>query len=175
MKLTIPCAVIGVLAMFGCSTTSHGVIGTDDTANWLHRNETRSCTVTLKKKLHVQPIEGGLAAQSSEGPPTPSPENQLRLISGDQLSSIALEKVRRIEVVDHARGALDGVLIGAGVGALLGAGTGLVLGGEEVKGEAVWSSRSLACEVMAGILGLFGAISGAAVGGGVGHRNILVF
>jgi hypothetical protein len=176
MGLRSPGLLFSVLLLVlwsGCSTTTHGVVDSPATADWIKQNHGRTCSITFKKRLHTRPIKGTLWAPT---PTSLSPETQILLVAGGDEHEIPLGMVHTMEVVNGPRGVPDGALIGAGAGALLGAVMGYAAArdyhGEGAPSESV---RLEAAGVAAAIFSLFGSMLGAGIGGGVGHRDIVAF
>lgn len=121
-------------------------------------------------------MKGVLWAPSPTAAPSLSQETRILLISDGDEHEIPLEMVRTMEVVHGPRGIPDGALIGAGVGALVGAAAGYSLVRDQRgEGAVTAEGKVAAAGIMAAIVSLFGSMLGAAVGGGVGHRDILAF
>jgi hypothetical protein len=160
----------------GCSTTTHGVAGSQATADWIKQNQSRVCSITFKQGLHTKPIKGRLWMPDPTSPPSLSPETRILLVSGGDEQEISLGMVRTMEVVNGPRGVPDGALIGAGIGALTGAAVGYSAA-RAVHGEGAPTEggQVMVAGIVSLIFSMFGSMFGAAVGGGVGHRDILVF
>ncbi len=159
------------IAWSGCSTTTHGVVGSRVTADWLNQNKSSPCSVTFKEGIETKPIKGVLATPPTTSRPSPSPATRVVVVSGNEKQEVLLGTVDRLTAVHPVAGLGDGICIGAAVGILLGLGSQLARfsGGESTDGKGG--------QVLSATVGttVIGALIGMLVGGSAGHRNILVF
>jgi len=89
---------------------------------------------------------------------------------------VSIERVKRVTVVKHGWGALEGAGIGAATGALLGAlygATGDLSAYERSMDCTIICNKSDAAGWNALIFGVLGLVGGTLTGAVIGHRDIL--
>ena len=162
---------VSIITLGACSTTTHGVVGSQVTADWIEEQKSRPCTITFKEALQAMPVEGSLGTPTPTVPRSRSPETRILLVSGTDKQEIPLAMVSTVTVVSPPQGLRDGALIGAAVGILAGLGSSMIQLAS--KGDMAGKGG----EVLSTTVGttLIGALIGVLIGGGAGHRNILAF
>jgi len=153
-------------ALVGCSTTTVGKVGDPSAQWWLadHRADSE-VTVATVDGWHSQTDVAFRAVSPTE--------IHFRTREG---AVVPIENVRRVTVVKHGRGALDGALLGIGIGALGGYLYGLTR-------DLSPYERSMDCTIICNnsdaanwgalTFSVLGLLAGTLTGAIVGHRDML--
>jgi hypothetical protein len=155
---------IVALAGAGCWSTTTGSTADPGVQRWLADN-------------HASEM---IAETTDRGP---EPSVVVQAVSPTEISFrtkndtvVPIGQVRRLTVVSHGRGALEGAGIGVVTGALLGGLYGLSRGlsaYERSQDCTIVCNNSDAAEWGALMFGVLGLISGTLVGAVAGHRDVL--
>ena len=149
----------------GCWSTTVGSVADPRTQRWLAENASSQVTIDTTDRGPEQTAVAFTAAS-----PTVI---SFRTTSG---TVVPIERVRRVTVVSHGRGALEGALIGAAAGAALGSLYGLNRGlsaYERSMDCTIICNNSDAAEWGALMQGVLGLVSGVLTGAVVGHHDVL--
>jgi hypothetical protein len=159
-----PLAIVA-LASAGCWSTTTGSTADPGVQRWLADNDASEMIAETTDRGPEQP---GVVVQA----PSPT-EISFRTKSG---AVVPIGQVRRLTVVSHGRGALEGAGIGVVTGALLGGLYGMSRGLSSYERSmdcTIICNNSDAAEWGALMFGVLGLISGTLVGALAGHRDVL--
>jgi len=154
-----------VLTGAGCWSTTVGSTADPGVQRWLAENASSEMTVETTDR---GPEQSGVVVQAA------SPTDVSFRTKNDTV--VPIGQVRRLTVVSHGRGALEGAGIGVVTGALLGGLYGLSRGlthYESSEDCSIICNNSDAAEWGALMFGVLGLISGTLVGALAGHRDVL--
>jgi hypothetical protein len=150
-----------------CSTTTYGNAGAPG-ATELGWVKDRAFS-----DMHVV-LAGGAGERTAVALDAASPTDIRFKTTGGEV--IPLGQIRRITVVEHALGALEGAAVGAAAGGLLGFTLGLArpLSPYEMSMDCtIVCSKDDAAKLGVLMYGALGLLIGAATGAVIGHRSVL--
>jgi hypothetical protein len=161
------CVLLAIaLASAGCwSTTTVGSVSDYGAQRWFAANGSSEMNIETTDRA---PDQTGVIIEASS--PT-----EISFRTRNE-TVVPIDRVRRVTVVKHGRGALEGALMGAAIGATVGALYGLnrSLSPYERSGDcALVCNNSDAAKWGALMFGVVGLAAGTLTGAVVGHRDVL--
>jgi len=156
---------IVALAGAGCVSTTVGSTADPGVQRWLADNTSSEMTVETTER---GPEQSGVVVWAA------SPTDVSFRTKNDTV--VPIGQVRRLTVVSHGRGALEGAGIGVLTGALLGGLYGMSRGLSHYESSddcSIICNHTDAAQWGALMFGVLGLISGTLVGALAGHRDVL--